>query len=244
ARTLREASLEHLLAVQLLSVEANPDPLAEWGQNVPVDLLMNNPAEEYQLLYRFAKLLDKHPIRASIPAVAGFSRAVKVAASLSFAVKLDVGQVDRDVAEELLQVLDLYLHHTLVTQPIEFFHSTLEALYHNTPTDLWDIQGENPEHLLHVMDDRFLTVARRAGAPTPIGDLGGFLSDLRSKALSRNGECLSCEFFDYCGSYFKWPRIDYDCVNVKRLFGELKSAATELGRDVQTFNRSDAEVPR
>jgi hypothetical protein len=241
---LREANLEHLVAVQLLSIEAKPDPLAEWGNAVPVDLVLNNPAEEYPLLYRFAKLLDKHPIRASIPAVTGFSRAVKVAASLSFAVKLDVGQIGADVAEELLQVLNLYLHHTLVTQPIEFFHSTLEALYHQTPTDLWDIQGENPEYLLHVMDDRFLTVARRAGAPTPIGDLTSFIGDLRSKALSRNGECLSCEFFDYCGSYFKWPRIDYDCVNIKRLFGALKNAASELGRDVETFDRSDAEVPR
>src|SRR5215467_6034141 len=73
---LREANLEHLVAVQLLSIEAKPDPLADWGNCIPIDLVMNNPAEEYPLLYRFAKLLDKHPLRASIPAVAGFSRAV------------------------------------------------------------------------------------------------------------------------------------------------------------------------
>ena len=81
-----------------------------WACALPVDVLMQNPAGEYPLLYNFSKLLDKHPIRISIPVKNEFVKAVRLALSLSFSVKLEVGQPDASLIAEMAEVLDLYLH--------------------------------------------------------------------------------------------------------------------------------------
>ena len=59
---------------------------------LPIVLIMTNPQNHYPLLYRHAGFLHKHPLRSSIPIVPGFSKAVKLAASLNFVVKLEPGQ--------------------------------------------------------------------------------------------------------------------------------------------------------
>jgi len=240
---LPRPDLDYLVAVQLLSLDSKPDRLENWGYSVPVELMLHNPSEEYALLYRFAKLLDQHPVRVSIPVVAGFGRAVRVAASLRFAVKLEIGQIEGIVVDELLQALDLYLHQSKLTQPIEFFHSTLEAFYHQQPTELWDIQWENPARVLYITDDRTVTVARRSGGLVLTTDPAAFVDDLKTDSLASRGECLNCEYFDYCGSYFKWPHKYYDCADVKVVFKTIEDAAMELGRDVERFARSRMEAP-
>jgi hypothetical protein len=242
---LPQPDLDYLVAVQLLSLDSKPDRLENWGYSVPVELMLHNPSEEYALLYRFAKLLDQHPVRVSIPVVAGFGRAVRVAASLRFAVKLEIGQIEGIVVDELLQALDLYLHQSKLTQPIEFFHSTLEAFYYQQPTELWDIQWENPA--------RVLTLPMIVWSPWPDARGSGCRIDHRSDRLCRRsqtdslatrGECLNCEYFDYCGSYFKWPHKYYDCADVRVVFKTIEDAAMELGRDVERFSHSRMEAPR
>ena len=74
---LPDGDIEKLVSVQILSLSADVDALADWGYGVPVELIMLSPETEFPLLYRHAKLLDKHPVRVSIPALPGLFTAVK-----------------------------------------------------------------------------------------------------------------------------------------------------------------------
>ena len=237
-RALPEDAQEHLVGVQLLSLTTDAEVLADWGYAVPVDLAMLSPATEFPLLYRHAKLLDKHPLRVSIPVVPGFSKAVKIATALQCTVKLEVGQPDPALIEELRAVVDFYLHHVSVSQPIEYFHSTLLSFYHRDPVPLWDIQEENPAYLRYVTDEGRETVARRLvdGTVRNVpGDLEVFVTTLTTELLVEEGECARCEFFPNCGGYFKWPRKEYACDGVKIVFRTLREAAGELAHDLTAF---------
>ena len=201
-KVLPESELENLVGVQLLSLTTDADALADWGYAVPVELAMLHPETEFPLLYRHAKLLDKHPLRVAIPVVPGFSKAVKIATSLQFGVKLEVGQPDPATVEELHTVLAFYLHHSSVSQPIEYFHSTLLSFYHRDPVTLWDIQEEDPASLRYITEDGQETIARRfvsGNVGTVAGDLDAFLTDLKAAVLAEEEECSHCEFFANCG---------------------------------------------
>lgn len=242
ARGLREDDLDGVVGVQLLSLKTDAGALADWGYAVPVELLMHHPATEYPLLYRHAKLLDKHPTRASIPVAQGFVNAVKVAAALQFAVKLEVGQPVPDVLEELREALDFYLHHRSVSQPVEYFHSTLLAFHRYAVLPLWDVQEEDPIFVRYVTDEGRELVARGGGGAAAVGDLSTFVPELKRRLLAERGECAGCEFFGNCGGYFKWPRADYDCGGVREIFQTLRGAAGELRQSLEAFETSRAEA--
>lgn len=252
-KALSERDGENLVGVQLLSLTADADALADWGYATPVELAMLQPEAEFPLLYRHAKLLDKHPVRVSIPVTPGLNQAVKVATSLQFGVKLELGQPDPTAIEELRAALDFYLHHSSVSQPIEYFHSALLSFYHRAPVTLWDIQEEDPVSLRYVTDDGRETVARRlvngsvgsAGSVGNVpGDLGAFVANLKAELLTEHSECSNCEFFANCGGYFKWPRKDFACDGVKTVFRTLREAAGELEHDLTTFVKSRTETSR
>ena len=234
-QALPDGALEKLVSVQLLSLTADVDALADWGYGVPVDLIMLSPETEFPLLYRHAKLLDKHPVRVSIPALPGLFTAVKVASALRFHVKLNVGQPAPETIETLQSVLNFYLHHTSVSQPIEFFHTALLAFYHQVPVPLWDVQAEDPAYVRYVTDDGRETIVRCPVDVRVTGDLGSFVADLQQALLAERGECCECAFFAHCGGYFKWPRKDYGCSGVKTLFRTLSEAGEALRRDLNTF---------
>ena len=162
-QALPDSARDKLVGVQLLSLSAEVEALADWGYGVPVELVMRAPESEFPLLYRHAKLLDKHPVRVSIPVTPTLFKAVKVANALSFAVKLEVGQPEPAAVEAMRAVLDFYLHHTAVAQPVEFLHTSLGSFYHQEPVTLWDVQEEDPAHLRYVTDDGRETIARRLG---------------------------------------------------------------------------------
>jgi hypothetical protein len=234
-QALPDHDLEKLVSVQLLSLSAAVDVLADWGYGVPVELIMRSPDIEFPLLYRHAKLLDKHPVRVSIPALPGLFKAVKVASALRFPVKLEVGQPEPETIEALQSVLEFYLHHPSVSQPVEFFHTSLLSFYNQAPVSLWDVQEEDPVYVRYVMDDGRETIARRPVSRQVTGDLGVFITDLQQKLLAEHGECCACEFLAHCGSYFKWPRKDYGCSGVKTLFRTLRDAGAALRHDLNTF---------
>ncbi len=231
-KAISEKDLENLVGVQLLSLTAEVNALADWGNAVTVELVMVHPEKEFPLLYRHAKLFDKHPVRVSIPVVAGFSKAVKVATSLQFIVKLELGQPDADVIDELCGVLDSYLHQPMICQPIEPFHSALMASYYGERAALWDIQEEDPAYIRYVTEDGRETIARRFGGGSVTGDIDSFVPDLKRELLARREECSRCEFFERCGGYFKWPRRDFACDGVKTVLRTLIGAADELKRDL------------
>lgn len=239
-RALGERELENLVGVRLLSLTADVDPLAAWGYSVPVELVMRQPETEFSRLYGHAKLLDKHPVRVSIPVISGFSKAVKVATALQFTVKLEINQPDPMAVEEARTVLDFYLHHSSVTQPIEFFHSALLAFYRHDPATLWDMMEEDPARLRFVTDDCVETIARQHDEVNLLRcDLDSFLSLFKEELLAGRGECCGCEFFNNCMGYFKWPRRGFSCVGVKKLLGAIKEAANELRQDLESLPEAE-----
>jgi hypothetical protein len=221
---------DDVLYAQLLSLEVDVTPLTDWKQSVPLDLVMQRPADEFPLLYRFSHLLDKHQIRVSIPVTAGFANAVWLTLALQFSVKLEVGQPDQDLIEELNKVLELYLHRSTVSQPVEYFHSIFLSFFHQEPSSLWFIQEEDPEQTRFVSDTGEESFSKRLnGLPVQIQKS---LLPAEETLSGGKSECDDCEFFDRCGGYFKWPNKDYSCEGVKTLFGTMRAAAAELRADL------------
>jgi len=247
-KALPEGNLEKVLGVQLLSLAAEVDSMAGWGYAIPVELVMRDPVTEFALLYRHARLIDKHPVSASIPAIPGLSKAVKIANSLQFRVKLDLGQPVPAAIAEMLTAVDYYLHHTSVSQPVEFFHTTLTSFYQRDPLTLWDVQEEDPAFIRYVTEDGREKIARRLVSVDPGDNLDSFIANLQKVLLGEGGEgqseCYDCEFLANCGGYFKWPDSEYACDGVKSVFRALKEAAAELRQDLDNFAESRLEVGR
>jgi hypothetical protein len=236
-RALPDRALAELVGVQLLGLDSDAEALSSWGYGIPVELVMTDPRAEFGKLYRYAKLLDKHPMRVSLPVVPGFAKAVKVAAALQLVVKLEPGQPDPAVIGEMSEVLSFFLHHGSVGQPIEFFHSLLLAMLRNQPVTLWEIQEEDPTAVRYVLADGTLVVPRPPFGTILTGNLGNIVEIFGEGLLAEQGECAGCEFFGHCGGYFKWPRRDFSCEGVKAVLGEVKAAAEELRGDLEAFAR-------
>ncbi|MFO1433320.1 MAG: hypothetical protein U1F76_25025 [Candidatus Competibacteraceae bacterium] len=233
---LAAADLENLVSIQLPLSPATIDELAQWREPVPLDLVLSEPDRHYPLLYRCSLLLDHCPVRISIPATSDFSKAVKLAISLQFAVKLEIIPSEPVLVEELTQVLTLYLHRSTVAQPIEPFHSSLLAFFHRQPVTLWTIQEEDPAVFRYITEQGEERLpGRLAGIPAQ-ADSGTFVERWRRQLLTENSECNGCPFLDYCSGYFKWPERAFRCDGVKMLFGTLQEAATELRQDLAAFS--------
>ena len=222
-----------VIAIQLLTLDSDSEPLNAWAAGLPVELVMGDPAE-FPLLYRHTNLLDNHPVRVVIPVAPGFGKAVKAAVALDFAVRLEPGQPDPALIEEVEAVLEFYLRQPTVAQPIEYFHSALLGFYHDEPMPLWRVLDEEPDRLRDVGDDGAESLSGRLTGieltVTPDADLNAWIE----QALATAEECRACAFLNSCGGYFKWPRRDYDCAGVKQIFGLLRAAAAELRHDVES----------
>jgi hypothetical protein len=133
----------NLQYVQILSLSSDTSVLAGWNVGMPLDLVMYEPEIEFGKLYQHAGLLDKHPVRVTIPVRPGFANAVKVAASLHFAVKINVGQPDRDGLGQMFSTLSMFLHKPSFAEPIEFYQSMLQSLFRDQPMSLWEVQEED-----------------------------------------------------------------------------------------------------
>ena len=229
---LSEADLGRVASVQIRSPTAGRE-LRRWGRGVPVDLVMAQPSVDYPSLYEYAELGRDHPLRVSMPTEPGFLRAVRLAVSLNIAVKLEVGQPGPAEIEEMARVVDLYLHQTTTSQPIEYFHSVLMALFHGgAPTTLWAIQEEDPALHRHV-DDSGNEVMRRWPTrenPQAAGDGPAALP--RQRLVAEGWECSRCDHLEVCRGFFKYPAKDYSCDGVKSIFEGLAEAAQELRDDL------------
>lgn len=235
---LSRANLENVLYAQLssLTAELDLDPLLSWNCALPIDVLVRNPAAEYPLLYHFSRFLDKHPVRFSIPVKKGFAKAVRLALALGFSVKLEVGQPDVCLIAEMAEVLDLYLHRSEVSQPVEYFHSTFLSFFHQRQfPNLWFVQEEDPEHFRFITNEGVETVSPRFGE-IDWKELTLVPGAQTAPTLNKT-ECDGCEFFETCGGYFKWPNREFDCEGIKILFSRLNLAAEELRNDLVSFQK-------
>ena len=239
---LLQANLENVLYAQLASPDVDPDPFMNWASGLPIDVLVQNPAVEYPLLYNFSKLLDKHPVRISIRVKNGFVKAVRLALALGFSVKLEVDQPDASLIPEMAEVLDLYLHRSEVSQPVEYFHSTFLSFFnYEHSSNLWFVQEEDPGQFRFITNEGAERVSSRFGE-TDWKDLESMATQGKSRWTEKT-ECDGCEFLETCGGYFKWPNKEFDCEGVKTLFSRLNLAAAELRHDLASFQELSGGVP-
>lgn len=229
---LAAESPESVVGVQLLSLAADSETLNAWAPGLPLELIIADPAVEFPLLYRHVNLLDNHPVRVIVPVSPGFSKAVKVAVALDFAVSLAVGQPDPVLIEELAEVMTFYLRQPTVAQPIEFFHSALLSFYHEEPVPLWVLLDEDPRCFRFISDDGVENLPGRLANAAINDRTNADLDQEIGQVLAANEDCQHCEFLQNCGGYFKWPNHTYRCTGVKQLLGDLQNAAVELRRDM------------
>ena len=238
---LTQYDLKRLAYLQILGTGGDIDSLMRLEHSVPVDLVVQHPELDLPLLYRYSPLIAERPVRVSVRVAAGFSKVVKLALSLNFAVKLEVTQPEPALIEELLQIANLYLHQTTVSQPVEFIHSIFWSFYNRNPVTLWAIQEEDPAHFRYITDLGVETLSRRlAGVESKYG-VASFIREFTEELLIEKQECGDCAFFENCAGYFKWPRIEYRCDGVKALFQTLRAAAEELRADIVSFSTPGQE---
>jgi hypothetical protein len=230
------ADLDRVACLQILGTGGAIDPLRRWRPSIPVDLVIQNPEADLPLLYRYSPLQTERPVRVSVPVAAGFGKVAKLALSLNFAVKLEVSQPEPALIEELLRVVNLYLHQSTVSHPVEFIHSLFWGFYNRNPVRLWAIQEEDPSLFRYVTDQGVETLSRRfAGVALKVG-VTSFIQEFTEELLSEKQECGDCPYFENCAGFFKWPQREYRCGGVKALFQTLKAAAEELRSDLTSFN--------
>jgi hypothetical protein len=232
--TLLPKHLNNLVALQLLDITADLEPLEVWNPGLPVEMVLKEPESETMKLYRLCKLQRSHPVRVVIPVVPAFSKAARVASFLNLPVKLEGSQPDDELIEELSETLDFFLHNKAVSQPVDYFSGLLMAILHKLPVTLWEIQEEDPGMVRHVTESGVEAVARRPFGGTH-EDLDTFRFELAKRTLSSESECASCEFFLNCGGYFKWPNREFSCAGIKRILQRMREAAYELHDDLSLY---------
>jgi hypothetical protein len=233
---------ERIEFLQLTDLEADPSPLLKWETVFPLDLVLAEPGREFPRLYAFAPLLDRGPVRVSVAVADGVEKAVKLAASLRFSVKIIPGQPEVEQVTRLIRLADFYLRNPTIEEPIEFFHSLFFALVNNEATTLWDILEKDPARYRWVTDDGRVA----DGQPWPLSDAAmtiGTGAETSADAVGCDGSpqpglmnrykaCVECTYLRWCRGFFKYPAPDYSCEPVLPLFQHLFAAAAEFKQDL------------
>ena len=242
SRYLNRDGMEGIAYLQLTDLNVDPSPLVKWESSIPIDLVMTAPGLEFPRLYAFAPLLERGPVRVSIPVVDGMEKAVKLAASLRFSVKIIPGQPAADQVTQLIRLADFYLRNPTIEEPIEFFHSLFFAMVNDEVATLWEILEKDPTRYCYVTDEG--RIADRGPCPIPDPEMGlvtvaGIKSDTveardshRKRVKSRFKACAQCICCHWCRGFFKYPAPDYSCAAVFPLFQHLFAAAEEFKQDL------------
>lgn len=227
--------------LQLPVTAEGADALLTRAEGLPIELRLDEPTRDFPHLYRYAGLLDSHPLRVAVPVTDGLEPAVRLALSLDLAVRLEPCQPAPAMIEPLARLLDGYLYRTTVGQPVDWFHSLLIGYCHGEPVDLWSIVEEDPAQCRWVDDaGREHLPGRLRRRPADAQDLAGFIQRFADGLLADGGECVDCPFFAVCRGHFKWPRRDYDCTGIRSLLVVLFQAADALGSDLAAADRATA----
>jgi len=226
SRWLQDAPPE-LQWIQVENLLGEPEAwstAARVGDEVPLDVVMSDPATEHPLLYRLVDVRSVRPVRVTIPVQIGFSKALRLAAAIQLPVRLSLAQPDREALNELGEALDFYLRDPMVEAPVEFFHSALGGCTGSTDADLWIALECDPAVFQHFGADGRLLLP----AGWPELSATGFV-DEHLAGLDRDGApCTSCGWRDFCRGYFKLPDPDYSCEGIISLLDRLAGAAAEI----------------
>lgn len=208
-----------VLALQVTELACDLTPLVDWAEGLALDLVMADALAQLPLLYRCGALLERHPVRVSIPLAPGLARAVKLAVALGLPVQLSGQSPPPAVLEELCTALTGYLHDPTVAVPVEPFHSLLLAFLNHTPVALWSLLERDPAELC-LLDEQGAPLPGQAPAPLP----------------AVGAQCLACPWHGACGGYWKWPQGSYDCTGVQALFADLAGAADAIRTELAAFD--------
>ncbi len=221
------------VATRLAWIETCAEPPLETeaggAEPVPIDFLMNDPAAQAPLVHRVARAARRgRPARLTVPARPGLLKAVQVAVSLGLRVRLDLGQPDPSLLEELGATIDLYLRGPGTEAPVEPWHTALAWALGAGGPGLWEVQEHDPE--LHRFVDACgrETGPRGEGAPLDVG----FVAAHGARLAASGAECVGCELRGFCAGYFNWPEPGRACGGVRALFDRLREAARELRQDL------------
>ena len=186
-------NVETLAYLQILGAGGNLDGLMRWEHAVPVDLVVQNPEADLPLLYRYTPMRAERPVRVSVAVMPGFSKVVRLALSLDFAVKLELFQPEPALIDELLHIAGLYLHQSTVSHPVEYIHSMFLAFYHGDPINLWTVQEEDPACMRYITDQGTETISRRFAGVDLNQDITSFIEKFIEGRLKEG--CLTPEPF-------------------------------------------------
>ncbi len=226
---------ESLAYVQLLDPEVELAPLYTWAEGLPLEVHLCRPLEQMGALYSLVPLMDRHPLRTSIPVLPGFSKAVRVATSLDIPVILNIGQPTSEEVDELIQVLEHYLHDPTCKVSIEFFHSFLVSLRQKDESTIWDIQEDAPDFSVWVDDNGAESPLRTSALWRTDGDIVVTYEHVLTTLSQEGVECRECAHLQKCVGYFKCPDPEYSCELVKVLLDRICEAAQELASDVAGY---------
>ena len=205
---------------------------AHSASQVPLDVVLSNPATEFSDLYRLVDVCAVREVRVSVPAVPGFLKAVKLAASLRLPVRVLPGQPTSEVLAELTEALGFYLHGAMVETPVEFFHSLLAAACGADTGSLWMILEEDPAAFLHYDAEGHVELPRSLGFRLAEISPEAFVAHHFHNLVEQGAECATCPWQQACRGYFKWPDPAYSCAGVKQLFSIIDAAAGEIEHDL------------
>lgn len=200
---------------------------ARVASDVPIDVVMGDPARDYAQLYQLVDVRNVRPVRVTIPVRTGFLKALRLAASLQLPVRLLPGQPSPADQGELEEAVEFYLRTPMVEAPVEYFHSALVTLQTGQAASLWNALECDPAVYLRLDETGTPELqSRQAG-----GDPADFVSD-HVAAVTAAGECRDCRWLEFCGGYFKQPDPAYSCDGVMRVFDILQQASDELRADL------------
>ncbi len=216
--------------IQVEGLISDPDVWAMAAQGtgeMPLDVVLDDPAAEFSALYRLVDVRLVRPVRVTMPARSGFLKALRLAAAVQIPVRLLPGQPGPEILAELTEAAEFYLRDPAVEVPVEFFHSVLMNFRGQDVGVLWVVLEQDPEVFVRV---------NAGGDPVQAAD---FVENHWAGLVASGAECVDCRWQGVCGGYFKWPDPGYSCSGVKELFALLEGAAEEIGRDLSGLKVED-----
>jgi hypothetical protein len=234
---LRWLQVEAMLGDQEAWTEA-----AHSDSNIPLDVVLSDPASEFSHLYRLVDACAVRAIRVTMPAAPGLTKAITLAAALRLPVRVLPGQPSAAALEELHDALQFYLHEPMVDAPVEFFHSVLATMCDWDAGSLWTILEEDPDAFRHYGADGRARVPRTSDPDQSEITSAGFVENHLSRLIDQGAECATCPWQRPCRGYFKWPDPAYSCKGVKQLFLSIQTAGNEIRQDVASFTEADKEI--
>lgn len=227
---LRWLQVEGMLGDQEAWTEA-----AHSDSNIPLDVVVSDPALEFSHLYRLVDACAGRAIRVTMPAAPGLTKAIRLAAALRLPVRVLPGQPSPQALEELRDALQFYLHEPMVDAPVEFFHSVLATMCDWDAGSLWTILEEDPDAFRHYDADGRARVPRTINPDWSEVTSSGFVENHLSRLIAQSAECATCPWQRPCSGYFKWPDPGYPCEGVKQLFFSIQTAGNEIRKDMASF---------